>query len=114
MVATLSSEEVQVAIPVTSREVLSLRMAVAAKRTLRPAGVVTAMGDTWISLMVALEIVRVVLPIRPMYAAVTVTLPAARPVACPRVPPAFEICATIGLLEVQVAMPVTFWVVKSE
>ena len=113
MATMLSSVEVQVLMPVTSRKLPSLRMAVAVKKVFTPAGVETMAGATWICLMVALETVSVVEPITPMKVAVMVVVPAAMAVACPREPPAFETCATMVLLELQVAMPVTFWEVKS-
>src|SRR5450759_578897 len=85
--ATLASEEDHVAWPVTTAVVPSLYASVATKAWVCPTWIDSAAGVTTSFEGVAVDTVSDAVPENPLYVAVTVTVPAERPVARPRPPP---------------------------
>src|SRR5262245_56877444 len=94
--AMVGAELDQVARDVRSWVEASEKVPVAANWTVVPVTMAGSAGVTWIEAGVALVTVRVVEPVMPPSAAETVVSPAARAVAWPSLPAAFETAAKDG------------------
>jgi hypothetical protein len=117
MDATLLPVDAQVTVLVMSCVVASLKVPVAVNCCCTPNGIDAPAGvttrETRVALVTVRDAVPVTVPDGAVFEAVTVTVPAATPIAVPFVATASLIVALLGSEELQVTLLVTFFTLPS-